>query len=201
LPDADPRGQSADPNRSDRDVVREPVRDPVRDPARDAERAEPRAETRTRDVNEDRTPAELDRSKRRPRRDRASVARSQEGEFPRPTSETNIPIVEALPIEAEVAAPTPATPDVVEIAAHVPEFEAVQVAPAIDSIAEAPSEAPPPRPAAVVISPIEMAAAVVQKESERPAGRAANDPREVRRREREARLRQEGVITERGSDQ
>jgi len=78
--------------------------------------------------------------------------------------------------------------------------EPAVVGSAIDTAAEAPAEAPPPRPAAVVISPIEMAAAVVQKEPERPAGRAANDPREVRRREREARLRQEGVITERGSD-
>jgi hypothetical protein len=48
------------------------------------------------------------------------------------------------------------------------------------------SDAPRPRaaPAVVVLSPIEAAAEAVKQEPERPAGRAANDPREVRKRER-----------------
>ena len=57
-----------------------------------------------------------------------------------------------------------------------------------------------PAPAVVIVSPIEAAAAAVKQEPERPAGRAANDPREVRKREREARLRQEGVISERAPE-
>lgn len=59
---------------------------------------------------------------------------------------------------------------------------------------------PKPAPAVVIVSPIEAAAAAVKQEPERPAGRAANDPREVRKREREARLRQEGVIGERSPE-
>ena len=59
---------------------------------------------------------------------------------------------------------------------------------------------PKPAPSVVVVSPIEAAAEAVKQEPERPAGRAANDPREVRKREREARLRQEGVIGERNPD-
>jgi len=59
---------------------------------------------------------------------------------------------------------------------------------------------PKPAPAVVVVSPIEAAAEAVKQEPERPAGRAANDPREVRKREREARLRQEGVIGERSPE-
>lgn len=59
---------------------------------------------------------------------------------------------------------------------------------------------PKPAPAVVIVSPIEAAAAAVKQEPERPAGRAANDPREVRKREREARLRQEGVIGERSQE-
>ena len=59
---------------------------------------------------------------------------------------------------------------------------------------------PKPVPAVVVVSPIEAAAEAVKQEPERPAGRAANDPREVRKREREARLRQEGVISDRAPE-
>jgi ribonuclease E len=87
-------------------------------------------------------------------------------------------------------------------------------APAVESIAQMHSEPlteesaaetieaprPKPAPAVVIVSPIEAAAAAVKQEEERPAGRAANDPREVRKREREARLRQEGVIGERSPE-
>ncbi len=59
---------------------------------------------------------------------------------------------------------------------------------------------PKPAPAVVIVSPIEAAVAAVRQEPERPAGRAANDPREVRKREREARLRQEGVLSERSPE-
>jgi ribonuclease E len=190
--DGDARGAVAESNVTDREPVREPVREANRDQGRDAARAE----TRTRDVDEDRTPADLERSKRRPRRDRASVARSQEGEAPRPTPDIGVAPVETVAADIELTA-VHAPSDVPAPAEYVAEAEPVIVTPANEAPAEAP---PPPRPAAVVISPIEMAAAVVQQEPERPAGRAANDPREVRRREREARLRQEGVITERGSD-
>jgi ribonuclease E len=59
---------------------------------------------------------------------------------------------------------------------------------------------PTPAPAVVIAAPIAAAAAAVEQEPERPAGRAANDPRELRKREREARLRQEGVIPERSPE-
>ena len=79
----------------------EAVREPNREPRRDrSPNDSARAEGRTRDVNEDRTPVDLDQSKRRPRRDRASLARSQ-GEERRPQ-----PIAE--PVE-EVVAGVPST--------------------------------------------------------------------------------------------
>jgi ribonuclease E len=178
----------------------EPVREQSREPRRDRSPSDgARAEGRTRDVEEDRTPADLEQSKRRPRRDRASVARNQ-GDERRPA-----PTAEPVESVAEIATPLLVTAEAVEaelpvqVAEDAPSFgsepeAAIQSAP----IEDAPR--PKPAPAVVVLSPIEVAAEAVKQEPERPAGRAANDPREVRKREREARLRQEGVIGERSPE-
>ncbi len=172
---------------------------------------ESRGESRTRDVDEDRTPADLERSKRRPRRDRASVARNQEGEANRQQFQQG-PSVGVLPpavsesLVSVEAAPPPAdsyvaesTPQLAEVmVAATPDaglFDAPEVTPLLPS-----TPPPPPAPAVVIVSPLAAATAAVQQEPERPVGRAANDPREVRKREREARLRQEGVIRERSPE-
>jgi ribonuclease E len=76
-----------------------------------------------------------------------------------------------------------------------PSFASVASADTSDTIPR-----PAPAPAVVIVSPIAAATAALQQEPERPAGRAANDPRELRKREREARLRQEGVIPERSPE-
>src|SRR5262249_39689153 len=79
------------------------------------------------------------------------------------------------------------------LAADIP---ATEVSDRDEAIAfEEPTPPRAPAPAIVVVSPVETAAAAVKQEPERSTGRAANDPREVRRREREARLREEGVIS------
>jgi ribonuclease E len=182
----------------------EPVREP-RQPREPREPREPRrdradvpdVDARTRNVDEDRTPADLEQSKRRPRRDRASVARNQPSEggsrpavqpSPEPSDSPQIP----EPVLAEERSTTPPL-TIVDSAAE----------PGPAAAATEHTESEPrskPAPAVVIESPIEAAAAAVKQEPERPAGRAANDPREVRKREREARLRQEGVISERAPE-
>ncbi len=176
-----------------------PTREPVDRNARESrgDARESREESRTRDVNEDRTPADLESSKRRPRRDRASVARNQEGETNRQQFQQG-PSAAAPP--PSVDAPSPADDTVIAEAnvAPLPDvgtFDAPEAAPLPPPIAAA-----PPVPAVVIVSPLAAATAAVHQEPERPAGRAANDPREVRKREREARLRQEGVISERSAE-
>ncbi len=192
--------------------VESPREKPVRESG-DRPPRESRGESRTRDVDEDRTPADLERSKRRPRRDRASVARNQEGEANRQRFQQGAAADAAPPVsEASSASndvPSPASePYVVEppreLAAQAPDattpseglFDAPEVAPQFEP---APPP-PPPAPAVVIVSPLATATAAVQQEPERPVGRAANDPREIRKREREARLRQEGVISERSPE-
>jgi ribonuclease E len=181
---------------TDRESAAEPTRERVPDQPREPAQAD----ARTRDVGEDRTPADLDRSKRRPRRDRASIARSQEGDVAQPTqpvpalTETPAMAADVIGADSVTTAPAPS----VEATIAIVETHDATAPP--QALPEVQAEPPPSRPAAVIVSPIELATAAVQKETERPAGRAANDPREVRRREREARLRQEGVIRERGSE-
>jgi ribonuclease E len=176
----------------------ESPREFVREPRRERSDA-PRVEGRTRDVDEDRTPADLEQSKRRPRRDRASVARNQ-GES------NNRPTAQPAPAPVVPASVAPEPEPVIEQAATVPVAPDAFVESALETIAPEASEPieveprPKPAPAVVIVSPIEAAAAAVKQEPERPAGRAANDPREVRKREREARLRQEGVINERSPE-
>lgn len=178
--------------------AREP-REP-REPRRERSDGEtPRAESRTRDVGEDRTPADLEQSKRRPRRDRASVARNQDSGERRPELIAAL-TEEATPNEALSA------PIVSEHAETVATLETIAERTAFDHVEvnePAPSDDAPrvkTAPAVVVVSPIDAAAEAVKQEPERPAGRAANDPREVRKREREARLRQEGVISDRSPE-
>ena len=191
------------PPREDAEVAEaaeatEPVRE-QREPRRERHPNDgARAEGRTRDIDEDRTPTDLEQSKRRPRRDRASVARNQGDE--------RRPVPNAEPVEEAVAAAAPlsVTAEFVEADAPVdivepaPSFEGVEPLAAMQPVSDAPR--PKAAPAVVVLSPIEAAAEAVKQEPERPAGRAANDPREVRKREREARLRQEGVIGERSPE-
>jgi ribonuclease E len=181
----------------------EEVREPNREPRRERGQSEgDRAEGRTRDVSEDRTPVDLDQSKRRPRRDRASVARNQGDERrPTPAAESAEEVAAVTVSEPIEAATPPSTIDAAPAYGRAEPEQTLESAPTFEApapqtpVEEAPR--PKPAPAVVVVSPIEAAAEAVKQEPERPAGRAANDPREVRKREREARLRQEGVIGER----
>ena len=160
-------------------------RDNARDAARETsrERDGARADARTRDVEDDRTPADLENSKRRPRRDRASVARGEPSR-----TDNDVVVVETVTTEAAVMSP------VVESAPLPTHAEEPQPRASIVGEEESASRSTPP-PAVVIVSPVEAAANAVRQEPERSTGRAANDPREVRRREREARLREEGVIS------
>jgi ribonuclease E len=193
--------------------VRESVRESPRESNRESPREQrrerneaPRSEGRTRDVDEDRTPADLQQSKRRPRRDRASVARNQAGEgsngrtAPQPTPVASEATASVEPEQvfqerpATTEQPAPVGESLAEL--HSEPLRDESAAETIEVVAPRPK----PAPAVVIVSPIEAAAAAVKQEPERPAGRAANDPREVRKREREARLRQEGVIGERSPE-
>jgi len=158
-----------------RDDARETVREAPRD--RDAVRTE----ARTRNVQEDRTPSDLENSKRRPRRDRASIAR---GEPSRTDTEL---AVEAVPMDAAVAAAV--------VESEPVSMQVEELPPPASVVIEELADRPTPPPPIVVVSPVDLAAAAVRQEPERSTARAANDPREVRRREREARLREEGVIS------
>ncbi len=186
----------------------EEIREPNREPRRERGQSDgARAEGRTRDVSEDRTPADLDQSKRRPRRDRASVARNQER---RTSARAGAESVEEVAASAATVSDSIEAVAPQEVADAAPVYGSAESAQTLESASmfeaptyEAPVEEAPrpkPAPAVVVVSPIEAAAEAVKQEPERPAGRAANDPREVRKREREARLRQEGVIGERSPE-
>ena len=175
-----------------RESARESADRSVREPAR--------AEGRTRDVDEDRTPADLEKSKRRPRRDRASVARNQEAEN---TSQSSQSAPATVDQTSASAAPEPTAPPtrIVEPSAPSPVEPPTRSLPSIESAdASDTISGPTPAPAVVIVPPIAAAPVAIPQEPERPAGRAANDPRELRKREREARLRQEGVIPERSPE-
>ncbi len=178
------------------DSARE-AREP-REPRRERSDSEaPRAESRTRDVGEDRTPTDLEQSKRRPRRDRASVARNQDSGDRRPepiAARMNEAVPDEVPVPIVSGVETVATPETASVQTSFGHVELSEPTPTDDA------PRPKPAPAVVVVSPIEAAAEAVKQEPERPAGRAANDPREVRKREREARLRQEGVISDRSPE-
>ena len=180
--------------------VEEMPREPARETADRSVREPARAEARTRDVEEDRTPTDLERSKRRPRRDRASVARNQEAETNRQPSPAAPAVVDS-PSASAASEPAVSATHVVEpsmpaaVEPLVPVFASIEPADTGEAISP-----PTPSPAVVIVAPTAAATAAVQQEPERPAGRAANDPRELRKREREARLRQEGVIPERSPE-
>ena len=180
--------------------VEEMPREPSRETADRSVHEPARAEARTRDVDEDRTPTDLERSKRRPRRDRASVARNQEAENNRQPSPPAPGVVD--PPSASATSETTTSPAQVEeplmpspVEPPMPAFASIEPADTGEAVSR-----PTPSPAVVIVAPITAATAAVEQEPERPAGRAANDPRELRKREREARLRQEGVIPERSPE-
>ena len=186
---------SDDATDSDNGRARENVRDSDRDAPR--ERDTVRSDGRTRDVREDRTPSDLENSKRRPRRDRASVARGEqprgEGEIAGVVTPVEVAVVESSTVVEVESVPAMHVTEAYEAPTIVETTDADFAEPTATVVDEAPR--PKPQPAVVVVSPVELAAEAVKQEPERPVGRAANDPREVRRREREARLREEGVIS------
>jgi len=167
-------------------------------------------EARTRGIDADRLPRGEERGKRKPRRDRSEIARSADASARERTPLGTPPAVEAQP-NAEVLDVTPSTAELfperseaaVERASNDPRnprrvsfdevgpSQAVE-APLVDAVAPA-AEAPRVSPA------VAAAAQVVElppppPPREQPVGRAYNDPREVRRREREAQLRREGEV-------
>ncbi len=192
-----PRPESADAAAAADRAPNEPARDHDAAAPTDAVRETPAArdpDSRTRDVQEIRTAPGPENSRRRPRRDRASIAREdgRDGPVARPTP---VESTSSVPVDVIQEVATPES----ELAITSSGLDvATEPAPAAERTADREAEPrPKPSPAVVVVSPVEIAAAAVKQEPERPIGRAANDPREVRRREREARLRQEGVIGER----
>lgn len=106
----------------------------------------------------------------------------------------NEAVPDEVPVPIVSGVETVATPETASVQTSFGHVELSEPTPTDDA------PRPKPAPAVVVVSPIEAAAEAVKQEPERPAGRAANDPREVRKREREARLRQEGVISDRSPE-
>ncbi len=180
-----------------------PVRDPIRTAGPDGgddsrrERSDGPRGSRTRDIDEDRTPTDLEQSKRRPRRDRASLARSQGGQTnSRPAElQTSESVPPAIPASGEDS--LPARVDLAADQRHVENAASMSAGMPSPSSATGAESQVSDAPAVSIVAP---AAVTFQPEPEPPAGRAANDPREVRKREREARLRQEGVISERSPE-
>ncbi len=148
-------------------------------------------------------------SRRKPRRDRSAVARDRDSaESPAPRTQdlpsAGVAAIEVDPLAgAELFAAEPpraegrASNDP-RVARHAPiePVDSVAATPPVTANADvpltaiAPPSAPPPSPNVATEQPVFKA-----KEAPAvPAGRAANDPREVRRREREAALRNEGVL-------
>jgi ribonuclease E len=170
-------------------------------------------EARTRGIEADRTPREDERGKRKPRRDRSEIARSADASARERTPIGALPVMEAQP-NAEVLDVAPSTAELfperseapVERASNDPRnprrvsFDDVGPSQAVETPAvdTGPRVAEPPEPPRV--SPAVAAAAQVVElpppppPREQPVGRAYNDPREVRRREREAQLRREGEV-------
>jgi ribonuclease E len=185
---------------------------PARAPRRPRREASPPDEMRTRDLSEDRAPLPDNAGKRKPRRDRSAISRREEGA----ASETaarrtataddahsaSVSMATVDPVAtAELFPEQPVRPD--DRASNDPRVAArATPAPRQSPSVEAPAEpeesttatrpAPLPRREPVVTA--EQPVFVPTPPPEIPAGRAYNDPREVRKREREARLRQEGVL-------
>jgi ribonuclease E len=173
-------------------------------------------ESRTRGIDADRSPREGERGKRKPRRDRSEIARAADEGARERAPRTSAPVVEAQP-NAEVVDITPSATDLfpersdtpVDRASNDPRnprrvaFDAVDASEAL--LEQAPAETPEPVKVAPREEPRPPSPAVVAAAQtvelpppppprDQPVGRAANDPREVRRREREAQLRREGEV-------
>ena len=213
------QNREADGNRKQQEVqeVRDDVdgnRGSAEQQNREASNRQRPAEQRTRNVPEDRIPLDLEQSKRRPRRYRSSMdAGESSPQRPQRTpqaepaavasaDQSSAPEIGSPPVEG--TEPTP----ILETAAKTGPV-AAQVVPAAATPAESAPAAATPAPAAAAAKEPAAAAA---KESEEPKatpeaqsapepepvasaeqGRAANDPREVRRRQRESEMRDQGI--------
>ena len=154
------------------------------------------AEQRTRDVAEDRAPPDLAQSKRQPRRDRSNLAASGAASAERPRRAPKAEPAAPDTTSAEAAAPesdstpkvqsvpTPVTKEAKEVK-EVKEVKAEVAALEPGESSRAPDAQPQTVPAAVAAPP--PATPIGEK------GRAANDPREVRRRQREDEMRDQGI--------
>ena len=169
---------------------------PAGQPSPDVTENRKPVEQRTRDVAEDRTPPDLAQSKRQPRRDRSSLAASgaESAERPRraPKAEPTAP--DTTSPEA-TAAESESTPKVHSVPAPVTK-EANEVKEAKAAKAEEPAVEPAESNRAPDAQPETVPAAVAAAPPATPIGekgRAANDPREVRRRQREAEMRDQGI--------
>ncbi|MCP5179632.1 MAG: Rne/Rng family ribonuclease [Pseudomonadales bacterium] len=164
---------------------------------------------------------DLAASKRRPRRDRSATAdRADGGRRPPRTADSaapagtlevataaiaasgepadvNAPVGDSptapAAVDSSAAAPTTSAPVTMDdsVRAAVPGVDAVE--PAIAEAAEATPEAASTGEVAAESSPNPADVPAAETEPARPK-RAYNDPREVRRREREAKLRAEGIL-------
>jgi ribonuclease E len=173
-------------------------------------------ESRTRGIDGPRLPPDGERGKRKPRRDRDAIARQSEGSRDRstptpaqfaPSAQPNAEIIDVTPSSAELfpertgfdaepvrAANDPRNP---QSAGEPADADVPFAARAVAAEAEIPPAAPvvPPPSPAVAAAAVVVPLAAPPPPREQPVGRAANDPREVRRREREAQLRRDGVIS------
>jgi ribonuclease E len=179
----DPASPSADPRPEERNAGSERGR--RRSEGAGAEPVADIALARERQPSDD----DLARSKRRPRRDRRRVEgdrNATEGERPSQAGSTNVVALTGAVHDSRNEVPAAEQAAAAPLAA-----EPQPVAPSIDPVTTPQAEPAPAAPPSTVEASAPAA-------TPRPA-RAYNDPREVRRRQREAELRQQGVIS-RNSD-
>jgi ribonuclease E len=175
-------------------------------------------DARTRGIDEAREPRAGERGKRKPRRDRSEIARQAE-----PTARDRMmpagervseaqPNAEVIDVAASTEALFPERTEAPDRAVNDPRnprsvsFEDVGPSEAMQQPAPEPAEAAElaePAEASGDLAPAPLPPRVFETTTvelvppaprEQPVGRAYNDPREVRRREREAQLRREGEV-------
>jgi ribonuclease E len=203
--DRKPEGRKSEGRRTGSDRPEEDrSRGRRRDRSREGAPAPAEGAQATIDVAE-RKPSEDDlaRSKRQPRRDRATLDTDTASEGPRERSaEPTSREAQASAAEAPSGQPMPSAPESATEAPQPTERREPEPKPTTADAGAAEAPQPEPKPtkadAGAAEGPqpeSEPEARTEPEPTERPTTqRAANDPREVRRREREAKLQAEGVL-------
>jgi ribonuclease E len=194
--DRAPERRQAKDNQPPREGRREPVEEQRTRPeqqSRDVAENQRPVEQRTRNVSEDRTPPDLEQSKRQPRRDRSHIAASESSaRSPQRTPQAEPAARAAAAPAVEDSKATDAAPPST-VAAHAA-ASATKVAASASEPAESKPTPEPVAPGATESSQSEtVPAPAPEPVATAEQGRASNDPREVRRRQREAEMREQGI--------